>query len=190
MVRMELDLRFTVRNTTLTKKAEQIVRREAAKLERFHPRIVSCRVVVGPEHRFPTGAPVTYTVRIELTVPRGRLLTTRQRGRELWTVVQRAFDAAARQLEDHIRLLRGELGTATEERRGRVARLFPWEGYGFLETPDGREVYFHRNAVSPPGFDRLAVGVPVRFHEEAGDKGPQASTVTMVSPRRASRRAS
>jgi cold shock CspA family protein len=60
---------------------------------------------------------------------------------------------------------------------GRIARLDRAEGYGFIGTPDGREIYFHRNSVVNAGFDRLEEGDPVRFHEEAGEKGPQASTV-------------
>jgi cold shock CspA family protein len=31
-----------------------------------------------------------------------------------------------------------------------------------------------------PGFERLTVGTKVRFAEEAGDNGPQASTVAMI----------
>ena len=44
-------------------------------------------------------------------------------------------------------------------------------------TPDGREIYFHRNSVLEPGFDRLDMGAEVRFAEEQGEQGPQASTV-------------
>jgi cold shock CspA family protein len=58
--------------------------------------------------------------------------------------------------------------------------LFPEEGYGFLATPDGREIYFHRHSVLHPGFDRLAIGTEVRFVEESGEKGPQASTVAIA----------
>jgi cold shock CspA family protein len=65
----------------------------------------------------------------------------------------------------------------------RVAKLFPEEGYGFLETPDGREVYFHRNSVKDSGFDRLEIGTEVRFAEESGEQGPQASAVIIVGKR-------
>ena len=33
-------------------------------------------------------------------------------------------------------------------------------------------------------FDRLRVGTRVRFAEEMGDKGPQASTVKVIHPRK------
>jgi len=62
-------------------------------------------------------------------------------------------------------------------------KLFSEEGYGFLETPDGREIYFHRNSVIGSDFDRLEIGTEVRFAEETGEQGPQASTVTIVGKR-------
>ena len=60
---------------------------------------------------------------------------------------------------------------------GRVTKLVPAKDCGFLETPNGREVYFHRNSVLAPGFDYVTVGTEVRFVEEQGNEGPQASTV-------------
>ena len=90
-------------------------------------------------------------------------------------------DAARRRLEDYARRQRGAVKSHEETHRARVSRLFPEAGYGFLETPDGREIYFHRHSVLHPGFDRLAVGTEVRFVEEAGEKGPQASTVAIAS---------
>jgi cold shock CspA family protein len=44
----------------------------------------------------------------------------------------------------------------------------------------GSEIYFHRHSVLSPGFDHLAVGTEVRFAEEEGDRGPQASTVEIA----------
>ena len=56
----------------------------------------------------------------------------------------------------------------------------PEEGYGFLKTGDGREIYFHRNSVLDDAFARLKPGARVAFSEEMGDKGPQASTVKLL----------
>jgi cold shock CspA family protein len=64
--------------------------------------------------------------------------------------------------------------------QARVVRIFPIEDYGFLETLDGREIYFHKNSVLQTSFDRLEVGTEVYFAEEVGEKGPQASTVRVV----------
>ena len=64
---------------------------------------------------------------------------------------------------------------------GRVTKLFPDEGFGFLQTADRREVYFNRNSVLDSGFSRPEIGTEVHFVDEMGEKGPQASTVTPVS---------
>ncbi len=49
----------------------------------------------------------------------------------------------------------------------------------FIETPDRREIYFHRKRVAQPGFDRLEIGTEVEFVEEAGNEGPQARMVNL-----------
>jgi cold shock CspA family protein len=66
---------------------------------------------------------------------------------------------------------------------GRVTRLFPSEGYGFLTTADQREIYFHEHSVLGGAFTRLQVGSWVRFVEETGDKGPQASSLRLLRRR-------
>lgn len=60
---------------------------------------------------------------------------------------------------------------------GRVCELHPDEDFGRIETDDGRLVYFHRNSVIGCPFNQLTIGTKVRFAEEQGDRGPQASTV-------------
>lgn len=178
---MELELQITARNIPLSDDLDTALRKEAAKLEEFYPRIMGCRTTIEAGHRFNDGQAASYVVRIDLTVPGGELPTTRQSHEELWTAVQRAFDAAKRQLEDYARTQRGETGLPRPDTRARVHRMFPYEGYGFLQTRDGREVYFHRNSVLHRAFDRLDVGDEVRFVETPGENGPQASTVTPVN---------
>lgn len=52
--------------------------------------------------------------------------------------------------------------------------------YGRIVAPGGRQVYFHRNSVVGADFDGLRIGTEVRFAEEMGERGPQASTVHVV----------
>jgi cold shock CspA family protein len=54
------------------------------------------------------------------------------------------------------------------------------EDYGMIKMPDGRQIYFHRNSVLDGAYDKLIEGSEVRFVEEAGDEGPQASTVILI----------
>ena len=99
--------------------------------------------------------------------------------RDLYAAIDDAFDAAGRVLQDHARRRRGDTKAHEQERHARVSKLFLDEGYGFLETPEGDEVYFHRNSVLHRAFVRLQIGTDVRFVEEVGERGMQASTVVV-----------
>ncbi|MGH7966125.1 MAG: cold shock domain-containing protein [Candidatus Binatia bacterium] len=116
-----------------------------------------------------------------MTVPGAELVVTRQANADLLVAVRDAFHAAQRQLRDYARRQRGDVKIPETPPQAIVSKLFAKEGYGFLTTPEGREVYFHRNSVLDSGFDQLEVGTVVRFAEERGEKGPQASTVAVVS---------
>jgi ribosomal subunit interface protein len=179
---MMIPLQITVRNVSLSEAAKQAIREKAEKLDKFYDRIMSCRVVVEAPHRHNRHG-VLYNVRIDLTVPGGELLVKREPHEDLYVAIRDAFDAARRQLEDYARRQRGQVKLHEESPQARVSKLFPGEDYGFLETPDEREIYFHRNSVLNGGFERLEVGSFVRFTEEMGEQGPQATTVAIVSKR-------
>jgi cold shock CspA family protein len=125
----------------------------------------------------------TYHVRIDLSVPGHELVVSRdpsgkQGGHErLDVAIRDAFRTLRRQLQDWIARTRGEVKTHEAPPQGRVARIFADDGYGFIEAADGREIYFHENAVLNGDFAQLEVGTAVAFAEEQGDEGPQASTV-------------
>ena len=101
---------------------------------------------------------------------------------DVFVALRDSFDAARRRLEDRVRRLRGTEKAHAPKARGRVSQLFPLQGYGFIETPDGREIYFHRHAITDAEFHAVDVGSPVFFSEEEGDDGPQASAVHLVHP--------
>jgi ribosomal subunit interface protein len=153
------------------------LRKRATKLERHFDRITSCRIAVErPSNHHNEGGP--YRVRLDITVPGSELVANKE-AEDLNIAIRDAFDAAERQVEEFSRRRRGEVKTPAGPPTGRVVRIFPEEGFGFVEAPDGREIYFHRNAVLE-GFESLAVGSEVRFVEEQGIEGPQASTVSLV----------
>jgi ribosomal subunit interface protein len=175
---MQVPLQINARNISLSEAAEVNIRSKAATLETYYDGIIGCRVVVeGPGRHHRKGL---FTVRIDLNVPGTELVVDRQADEDLYVAIRDAFDAARRRLEDYVRQQRGAVKSHEEAIRARVNRLFPEEGYGFLETPDGRQIYFHRHSVLDPGFNRLAIGTEVRFVEEPGEKGPQASTVAIT----------
>jgi len=189
---------------------EAHIRVAAQKLDEFCDEIMGCRVLVETPHQHHRKGKL-YHVRIDLTVPGAefvikrapRLVTDRpsrfrkapedvelEESRELSKYaahdeiqlsIRDAFDAARRKLQDYARRRRGVLKLHEGSPHARVTKLFPDEGFGFLETADGREIYFHQNSVLDSGFNGLKIGTEVHFVEELGEKGPQASTVTPVS---------
>jgi cold shock CspA family protein len=88
---------------------------------------------------------------------------------DVYVAVRDAFDAARRQLQNYAKRQRKEVKTHELIPHAHVGKLFLEKGFGFLELPDGREVYFHKNSV-----------LEVHFAEEQGEKGPQASTVRPI----------
>ena len=191
-------LQVTYRNVDASPVIDAWVRDQAAKLTTFHARIVRCHATIELAHRHLRWGN-RFQVKVLLSVPGGpvtvRSLSERmdpekflEAGRkmkkleieapqkELRQAVANAFHATGRRLQDLVRRQRMEV-KPHEMRLARVVDLFPGRGFGFLETPDGRRIYFHRNSVLNGAFSRLNRGMAVSFAEEAGDRGPQASTV-------------
>jgi ribosomal subunit interface protein len=182
---MQLPLQVILRDIAQSDAVERYIRERAAKLDGFYDRITACRVVVeAPVRHHRKGGP--FKVRIDLSVPGAELVVNRQARDDLYVAIRDAFDAVRRRLEDHARRQRGAVKLHGAVAEARVGKLFPDEGYGFLETRDGREVYFHRNSVVGSGFGGLTIGAEVRYVEEQGDEGPQASTVTLMRTARRS----
>lgn len=158
-----------------------------AHLEKFWDRITGCHVVIAQPHRHQRRGRL-YTVRVDLVVPGGEIVVSRDEHldhahEDVFVALRDAFRAAGRRLEDHVRRLRGLEKPHAGRGRGRIARIFPLQGYGFIETADGREIYFHRHAISDHDYQQADIGSPVFFSEEAGDQGPQAVAVQLVHPR-------
>jgi cold shock CspA family protein/ribosome-associated translation inhibitor RaiA len=206
VVTVILPIQITFRNMESSEVVEEWIREEAAKLDEFYPHIMACRVAVElPSRRHRWGS--LYHIRIDLTVPGGELVVKHEPSlhssfqqtdgrklvkhleisaphRELRQAIDDAFKAMGRRLQDYARRQRGDVKTHEATPRGRVSKLAPAEGYGFLETPGGREIYFHENSVLNDGFRRLKIGTVVTFVEEEGEKGPQASTVKLTRSQR------
>jgi cold shock CspA family protein/ribosome-associated translation inhibitor RaiA len=160
------------------------IREKVAKLEHFDNRIVGCKVVVEAPHRHHYKGKL-YNVRIDLSVP-GKDIFIGHTGpqnhahEDINVAIRDAFNAAGRLLEDHARRMRGDVKSHMAPVHGKVLRL--GEDYGFAQTQDGQEVYFHRNSVVDDAFDRLKIGSEVRLviAESEGVEGAQASTVTPI----------
>jgi cold shock CspA family protein/ribosome-associated translation inhibitor RaiA len=186
---MQVPVTVTFRNVKKNDAIEELIRKQTIKLERVCDHIVSCRVAVEKpqEHQRSGNA---FRVRIDVTVPpEHELVATREAGKgdlheQLPTVIRDAFGAMRRQLKKLVDKQHGDVKAhPAQEVGGLVARLFREEGYGFLKSTDGRDVYFHQNSVLNGDFDRLEIGTGVQWQEQEGEEGPQASSVRIVDKR-------
>ena len=160
---------------------ESFVRRKVAGFDHVARRVTSCRVVLEQSHRrHRTGN--LYRVRVDVTLPGREIVVERDpqddhAHESLQVAITDAFAAARRQVEDSELVRHGRVKTHARMPRGRVLRLVHAENFGFLESADGEEIYFHRHAVRGGGFEALEPGSIVRYVREEGDEGPQAAVV-------------
>jgi ribosomal subunit interface protein len=176
---MEIPLQITSRDFELTEAMKSEIMEKAQKLDKYYDRIMRCRVIVESPHRHKLEGRL-YNVQIYMTVPGGELIVKREPDEDLYVAIRNSFDTARRKLEDFARRQRGDVKRHEEAPYARISSLFPEMGYGFITTPDDREIYFHENSVVNRDFKNLKEGMEVRFTEEKGEKGPQASSVTVV----------
>ena len=181
---MQVPLQVSFRHMEHSEAIEALIREKVAKLDASPDHIMGCRVVVEPAGKHHEHGNL-YEVRIDITVPGEEIVVTREPSehaeyKDIQVAIRDAFDSARRRLEDYVRRRRGAVKALETAPHARVTKLFPDEGYGFLSTPDGREIYFHRHSVLHDGFDHLQIGTEVAFVEEEGKKGPRASTVRPV----------
>lgn len=174
---MQIPLQITLRDMPPSEAVETRIREKAQKLDSFYDRIMSCRVVVESPQRHQHQGKL-HSVRIDLGVPGAELVVNRVEHEDIYVAIRDAFNAIGRKLEDYARRQRGDVKIHDVPSHGRITKIFPVQGYGFIETPDRRELYFNRNSVVEPEFEQLEIGAEVSYVEEQGKEGPQARRVS------------
>ena len=183
---MQIPLEISYRDVKKTDYIENLIREKVNKLERVCDHMTSCRVAVEkPQRTINAGNP--YRIRINMRVPPGHELVVERKPGEgamsdsLEKVIRYAFDAAKKQLEKITQKQRANVKQHPQQEVAAIVdRIFHEEGYGFLRTINGREIYFHKNSVLNKDFEKMETGMGVNFFEEQGDEGPQASTVHVI----------
>ena len=174
---MDIPLRIAFQGMEPSPALEERIRDKVSGLSRYHGHIVGGRVVIERLQKHSRQGDL-FTVKIELSVPGGEITVSRERDPDVYVALRDAFDAARRRLEDRERRERGTTKVHDAEFPGRIVRIFPEEGFGFIASEDGREIYFNRDNCAHPSFDRLDIGNRVRFLVAEGAEGPQARRVT------------
>jgi len=173
---------------------EEYIENKIEELERFHPRITSCRVAVSTPHRSPAGTYAPVAVAVEVDIPGHKLITVKdverpdEPGGERTAMVNRLFHTVQRRLQSAAEKLRQDVkapeGAVIDT--GQVVRLFPEQNYGFVQIGTSSELYFAREVVVDDRFDDLEPGTLVQVTPAAseGPMGPQASSVRLLNARR------
>jgi cold shock protein len=68
--------------------------------------------------------------------------------------------------------------------QGTIKKLVNDKGFGFIQSDDGADVFFHHSAVADRQFDSLTEGQLVEYPVAQGGgpkgKGPRAANVTIL----------
>ncbi len=181
---MQIPLQIIWRDFPPSEALEAKIRQRVEKLNRFYERIISCQVVVEAPHQHHRQGNI-YHVRIYLTIPQGELVINRNPSQnhaheDLYVAIRDAFAAAQRRLQSYTAVQRNKTKIHEIPDHGRVISILPEDGYGFIETWSGDEVYFHQNSLLNCTLTDLQVGSEVRLIEHMGEKGLQASSVRLI----------
>ncbi len=175
---LPLDIHIEGQNVEILAEWRAKIEEELARLQKhYNDPILHARVeIIGTAHHHLG----TFEVHLVMAVA-GDTITVIRQGELVLPLLVEAFDVLDRQLLEHARIQQQNVKRHEEVAiPGRIVRLFPEQDYGFIETNEGLEVYFHAHAVKNARFEQLQPGVAVKFAQEAGDKGPQAIWVQLL----------
>lgn len=69
----------------------------------------------------------------------------------------------------------------SERTQGTVKWFNAEKGFGFIERPNGDDLFIHYSEIQSTGYRTLDEGATVEFEITQGRKGLQASAVTVVN---------
>ena len=114
---MERPLQVTLRNIPHSDVMAADIRSRADRLERFHPRITGCHVLVEMPHRHRHQGNL-FSVRLDIKVSGSELALNRNLRQDVYVALRDVFAAARRKLEDHGRRTRGASPDVPHRRPG------------------------------------------------------------------------
>lgn len=178
-----MDLEIESRNVTMTPRWKTEIEARMDDLQRGHEDLIHGRVTLIKNKHHKKLANVAEAL-VVVTLPGRHTLTSRKEDKTFEEAIRAAFNALGIELRKY-----REKRARTDVRlppvppyRGVICKLFPKERYGFILKEGGGEVYFHANALQGLTFDRIDDGTEVVFGIEAGNKGPQATVVSLPPP--------
>jgi len=180
-----MELKVEARNVDMQKSWQEKIEEEREKLIRHYANFVlHLRVSIEATPGYKEGG---YEVRLVATVPND-IVVVKRWGEKVHSVLVEAFDVLGLRLKEIVRKRQNNHKVAKHagslpglKTSGRIRKLFPEEAYGFIETPDDQEIFFHASSLKDITMDDLDEGDEVLFMIEEGNKGPQAAWVKSAS---------
>jgi ribosome-associated translation inhibitor RaiA len=133
------------RNLEILPEWKEKVEDELKRLQnRYNDPIVNARVeIIGTGHHRQG----QFEIRIVATIP-GNVLTVTRQGELIPPLIVESFDVLDRRLQETSDTKQQKVKNHAETSvSGKILRIFPDEDFGFIETSDGAEIYFHAHAV-------------------------------------------
>lgn len=178
-----MELEIESRNVAMTPRWKTEIEARMDDLQRGHEDLIHGRVTLTKNRHHKKLDNVAEAL-VVVTLPGRHTLTSRKEDKTFEEAIRAAFNAVGIELRKY-----REKRAKTEVRlppvppyRGVVSKLFPKERYGFILQEGGGEVYFHANALQGLSFEGLDDGTEVVFGLEDGNKGPQATVVSLPPP--------
>jgi ribosome-associated translation inhibitor RaiA len=160
---MQIPLQISFENSEPSEAVRAVIGYEVERLEKYQHHITGCRVaVVAPSTKHRHGA--VYHINIWVTIPpHENIVVSHQPSDDqshvhVEVAIKDAFSAARRQIRALAQRANGKLKLHEVAAQGRVSKISAAEDHGFIATPDGGEIYFHRNSAIDTAFVRLSVG--------------------------------
>lgn len=181
---MPINLEISYRNFAAPMLADERIGERIAKLEKMYPRMTSLHVTAEQIQPGQTRGKL-YRLRLMASMPGRQIAIDKAHAdkhahEDFFVAVRDAFNALEHRLETFADKQNGNIKAHEVQPHGIVKAVYP--DHGFIETPDGLEIYFHANSVVGGKFSDVSVGSEVRFTaaENESEKGPQASTVHLI----------
>lgn len=160
------------------------VERYLAKVENLYDRVVSCHVSIRAPHQRQRVH--IYHVTIVLEIPGEDVVVSHEPEKDMshadiHVAIRDAFNALTRQLRKRVKSRQEKVIVNEDPHEIGVVKSFdPNQGWGFVEDHQGREIYFHQNALLNADASDLKPGSRVRFVEGPGEKGNHVTSMSMT----------
>jgi ribosome-associated translation inhibitor RaiA len=146
-----MQLQITSSEPAMTAEIDTLIRRRVRVLEDYVNHLTGCTRCLR-HLRFMVIAKAG-RVRVHLDVLGGEVTIDKQNTVDLSLAINEAFAAAQLKLEEYVHKVRRDVKILEPSPDVRVTTIFPTDGYGVLETFDGREVHFRRDVFNDTHLD-------------------------------------